>query len=56
VVIILVIDRLVECSFLRKALEVVYAAVLPKGSYPFIYMRCVRSALSGTGWLAVCWL
>lgn len=31
-------DRLVECSALRKAIEVVYAAILPKASKPFVYM------------------
>ncbi|XP_031389747.1 DNA mismatch repair protein MLH1 isoform X4 [Punica granatum] len=31
-------DRLVECSALKRAIEVVYAATLPKASKPFIYM------------------
>ena len=31
-------ERLVECSALRKAIEVVYAAILPKASKPFVYM------------------
>eukprot|EP00249_Psilotum_nudum_P013294 c24267_g1_i1 orf=344-2536(-) len=31
-------DRLVECSVLKKAIEVVYAAILPKASKPFAYM------------------
>ncbi|KAH6558320.1 hypothetical protein KP509_1Z069400 [Ceratopteris richardii] len=37
-------DRLVECSALRKAIEVVYAAILPKASKPFLYMSiCLPS-------------
>ncbi|XP_059630978.1 DNA mismatch repair protein MLH1-like [Cornus florida] len=31
-------DRLVECSALKRALEIVYAATFPKASKPFIYM------------------
>ncbi|KAF8025495.1 hypothetical protein BT93_F2360 [Corymbia citriodora subsp. variegata] len=31
-------DRLVECTALKRATEVVYAATLPKASKPFIYM------------------
>ncbi|CAN1779589.1 DNA mismatch repair protein MLH1 [Linum perenne] len=31
-------DRLVECTPLKRALEIVYAATLPKASKPFIYM------------------
>ncbi|GAB2271897.1 DNA mismatch repair protein [Dionaea muscipula] len=31
-------DRLVECSALKRAIEVVYAATLPKAAKPFIYM------------------
>ncbi|KAH9322096.1 hypothetical protein KI387_016735, partial [Taxus chinensis] len=34
-------DRLVECSPLKKAIEVVYSAILPKASKPFIYMSIV---------------
>ncbi|RWR92654.1 DNA mismatch repair protein MLH1 isoform X2 [Cinnamomum micranthum f. kanehirae] len=30
--------RLVECAALKRAIEVVYAATLPKASKPFIYM------------------
>ncbi|CAN0840655.1 DNA mismatch repair protein MLH1 [Linum grandiflorum] len=30
--------RLVECTALKRALEIVYAATLPKASKPFIYM------------------
>ncbi|KAL5724741.1 DNA mismatch repair protein [Ranunculus cassubicifolius] len=31
-------DRLVECTALKRAIEVVYAATLPKASKPFVYM------------------
>ncbi|RUS68464.1 hypothetical protein EGW08_023774 [Elysia chlorotica] len=31
--------RLVDSASLRKALETVYQAYLPKGTHPFIYMR-----------------
>ncbi|XP_048424037.1 DNA mismatch repair protein MLH1-like [Pyrus x bretschneideri] len=31
-------DRSVDCSDLKRAIEVVYAATLPKASKPFIYM------------------
>ncbi|GAB2217520.1 hypothetical protein Drorol1_Dr00000717 [Drosera rotundifolia] len=31
-------DRLVECSALKRAIEIVYAATLPKAAKPFIYM------------------
>ncbi|XP_042382837.1 DNA mismatch repair protein MLH1-like [Zingiber officinale] len=31
-------DRLVECSALKRAIEVVYSATLPKAAKPFIYM------------------
>ncbi|GAB4861470.1 DNA mismatch repair protein [Ancistrocladus abbreviatus] len=34
-------DRLVECTALKRAIEVVYAATLPKASKPFIYMSIV---------------
>ncbi|KAG8660821.1 DNA mismatch repair protein MLH1 [Manihot esculenta] len=34
-------DRLVECSALKRALEIVYAATLPKASKPFVYMSIV---------------
>jgi DNA mismatch repair ATPase MutL len=33
------IDRLVESSRIKKALEAVYVSVLPKGASPFIYLR-----------------
>ncbi|KAH9617010.1 hypothetical protein KSS87_023847 [Heliosperma pusillum] len=31
-------DRLVECSALKRAIEIVYGATLPKASKPFVYM------------------
>lgn len=34
-----VLDRLVESSALKKAIENVYAAYLPKNSHPFLYLR-----------------
>lgn len=34
-------DRLVECNALKRAIEIVYAATLPKASKPFIYMSIV---------------
>ncbi|OVA20942.1 DNA mismatch repair protein [Macleaya cordata] len=34
-------DRLVDCTSLKRAIEVVYAATLPKASKPFIYMSIV---------------
>ncbi|RWW86354.1 hypothetical protein BHE74_00004867 [Ensete ventricosum] len=32
------LDRLVECTALKRAIEVVYSSTLPKASRPFIYM------------------
>jgi hypothetical protein len=32
-------DRLVESAALRKAIETVYAAYLPKNTHPFLYLR-----------------
>lgn len=34
-------DRLVDCTALKRAIEIVYAATLPKASKPFIYMSIV---------------
>ncbi|KAK3008636.1 hypothetical protein RJ639_013445, partial [Escallonia herrerae] len=34
-------DRLVDCGVLKRAIEIVYAATLPKASKPFIYMSIV---------------
>jgi len=31
-------DRLVECTALKRAIEIVYAATLPQASKPFVYM------------------
>ncbi|KAL2893494.1 DNA mismatch repair protein MLH1 [Bienertia sinuspersici] len=31
-------DRLVECSALKRAIEIVYAATLPRAAKPFVYM------------------
>lgn len=33
------LDRLVESSALKKAIETVYAAYLPKNTHPFLYLR-----------------
>ncbi|KAJ4965627.1 hypothetical protein NE237_017476 [Protea cynaroides] len=41
VMVLFINDRLVECSALKRAIEVVYAATLPKASKPFIYMSIV---------------
>ena len=38
---LLFVDRLVDSSSLRKAVEVVYSAYLPKNTHPFIYMRYI---------------
>jgi DNA mismatch repair protein MLH1 len=38
VMVLFINDRLVECGTLKKAIEVVYATILPKASKPFIYM------------------
>ncbi|GMH31332.1 hypothetical protein Nepgr_033175 [Nepenthes gracilis] len=40
-VLLFINDRLVECSALKRAIEIVYAATLPKASKPFIYMSIV---------------
>lgn len=32
---------MVECSALKRAIEIVYAATLPKASKPFIYMSII---------------
>ncbi|KAK2980910.1 hypothetical protein RJ640_013412 [Escallonia rubra] len=34
-------NRLVDCGALKRAIEIVYAATLPKASKPFIYMSIV---------------
>lgn len=33
------LDRLVESTALKKAIETVYAAYLPKNTHPFLYLR-----------------
>ncbi|XP_022159006.1 DNA mismatch repair protein MLH1 [Momordica charantia] len=33
--------RMVECSSLKRAVEIVYAATLPKASKPFVYMSII---------------
>nr|KAG5687005.1 hypothetical protein BaRGS_003565 [Batillaria attramentaria] len=33
-----IMDRLVDSSALRKAIDTVYQAYLPKGTHPFIYL------------------
>lgn len=38
VLVLFINNRLVECSTLRKALEQVYTAYLPRGASPFVYM------------------
>ncbi|XP_073285917.1 DNA mismatch repair protein MLH1 isoform X2 [Primulina huaijiensis] len=37
-VVLFINDRLVECGALKRAIEIVYAATLPKASKPFIYL------------------
>ena len=34
------VDRLVDSGALRKAIELVYGAYLPKNTHPFVYLRC----------------
>ncbi|KAK1433376.1 hypothetical protein QVD17_10286 [Tagetes erecta] len=34
-------ERLVECTALKRSIEIVYAATLPKASKPFIYMSII---------------
>lgn len=36
---ILVTDRLVESSRMKRALESAFTVILPKGASPFIYLR-----------------
>lgn len=34
-------ERLVDCGALKRAIEIVYTATLPKASKPFIYMSII---------------
>ena len=36
-----VTDRLVDSPRLKRALESIYTGILPKGTSPFVYLRCV---------------
>lgn len=38
---LLVADRLVDCSALKRNLEAFYASILPKGGSPFIYLSLI---------------
>jgi len=38
-----VADRLVESSSVKRAIESVYSGVLPKGAFPFVYLRYEQS-------------
>jgi hypothetical protein len=33
------LDRLVDSPRMKRALEAVYSGVLPKGTFPFVYLR-----------------
>ncbi|KAL2653676.1 hypothetical protein R1flu_021804 [Riccia fluitans] len=44
VMILFINDRLVECAPLRKAIEVVYATIVPKAAKPFLYFSIVLPA------------
>ncbi|XP_068656516.1 DNA mismatch repair protein MLH1 isoform X2 [Aristolochia californica] len=41
IMVLFINERLVECTALKRAVEVIYAATLPKASKPFIYMSIV---------------
>jgi DNA mismatch repair protein MLH1 len=38
-------DRLVDSQRIKRAIESVYSAILPKGASPFVYLRCARCTL-----------
>lgn len=38
---VLSVDRLVESSKIRKAIDALYTAYMPKGTFPYVYLRCV---------------
>lgn len=37
-------DRLVDSTKFKKAIESVYTSILPKGFFPFVYLRLVLDA------------
>lgn len=37
-----ILDRLVESSRMKRAFEAVYNGILPKGAFPFIYLRSAK--------------
>lgn len=39
-------DRSVESARIKRAIEGIYSGLLPKGTSPWIYLRCVISCLS----------
>ncbi|KAK4721542.1 hypothetical protein R3W88_011775 [Solanum pinnatisectum] len=41
IMVLFINDRLVDCGALKRAIEIVYTATLPKASKPFIYMSII---------------
>lgn len=39
------LDRSVESSRLKRSVEAVYSGILPKGTFPFVYLRYVVSQI-----------
>ena len=37
------LDRLVESPRIKRAVESIYNGILPKGSFPFVYLRFISS-------------